>query len=227
VKKDYPERFLEDLLHALHVPLTAVRTLIESAQARASDRHEVDRLLQNSLREVEALSSLLANLLFLAKAEAGALPLDLSRLELSALAGECVDRFRPLAEAGRIELSLRAAGPVLASADGAQLRRLVEILLDNALKCTPAGGRVVLEVASERHEARLTVSDTGVGIPREMQALIFERFFQADPDEARRRGGVGLGLSIARAIAQAHRARLTVESEPGKGSSFTLLLKPA
>lgn len=224
-EKESAHRYLEDAVHALQGPLTTVRTLVELGLSRASDPGEVERLLRESLKEVEAMSSLVSNLLFLAQADSGALALDLRPVDLSALAGECVGRLRAVADAKRIQLSLAAHGSVPACVDPAQIRQLLGILLDNALKYTPEGGRIAVEVASEGGSTRLTVSDTGAGIPPEAQPRIFDRFFQVDKDESRRRGSVGVGLSIARAIAQAHGAQLTVESEPGKGTEFTLRLQ--
>jgi signal transduction histidine kinase len=223
MRDDEVRRYLDDTVHCLQAPLTTVRTLLGRA-SQVKDQREVERLIEASRKEIEMLEALLAKLLLLAQLDAGALP-EAAPLDLTAVAAESVDRLRPVADARRVQLLLASEQPVAASADPSQIRELLQILLENALQHTPAGGQVTVEVVSEKDTTRLTVSDSGIGIPREAQARIFERFFRVDKEESRRRGGVGLGLSIARRIAEAHGGRLTVESEPGKGSAFSLILK--
>jgi signal transduction histidine kinase len=113
---------------------------------------------------------------------------------------------------------------VVVSGDGAWIKRLVLNLLDNAIKFTSSGGRVVVEVAREDGWARVSVRDTGIGIPAAAQSRIFERFFRADPARSSGVDGVGLGLSLARWIVERHHGRIGVESRPGEGATFTVHL---
>jgi two-component system phosphate regulon sensor histidine kinase PhoR len=112
----------------------------------------------------------------------------------------------------------------MVTGDAGWLERLLLNLVDNAIAFTPAGGRITIRVTQADRTARLDVEDTGIGISGDAIAHVFDRFYQADPSRSAHGGGVGLGLSLARWIAQRHNASISVQSEPGKGSRFTVLL---
>jgi signal transduction histidine kinase len=171
------------------------------------------------LEESERMRELLESLLTLARIDAGA-PMELAPEDLGAVATEAVKAARAAA-GGKVAVEYVApAEPVEASFDRARIRQVAAILLDNAIKYTPEGGTVAVDVGRENGWVRLEVSDTGIGISADELPLVFERFHRADP--ARAEGGAGLGLSIARQIARAHGGEIEVKSEPGEGSTFAL-----
>lgn len=221
-------QFTANASHELRTPLAIIRTNAEVALLDDRDpsgkaaRQALDRILH----EAERGSSLLENMLLLARAEAappvsGPLhrTVDLRR----SIAAACRD-ISPLAGAKQIHVEVAAApDPCLASADEENLRRLWFILLDNAVKYTPSGGRVTARAGvNGSGEAFVTVSDTGIGIAAEHTARIFDRFYRVDQARSRDQGGAGLGLAIARHIAELHRASIKVTSESGIGSCFTV-----
>ena len=171
------------------------------------------------------MTALTESLMTMARADAGGFDMPLAATDLNDLVNDIVHRNEAIAAEKGIRLKAVAAAPaVLASANAAGIRRLLLILLDNALKHTPAGGTVTVSAAARDGGAVLTVDDTGEGIAADALPHIFERFYRGDP--ARGSGtGFGLGLSIAQAIAQAHGSEITVESAPGAGARFWLTLK--
>ncbi len=169
--------------------------------------------------EARHMSALVEDLLSLAKGDEGA-PLNPSPHDLNDLAAGAVDAARLSAGEGHTISHVPAAEPVLASFDPGRLEQALGILLDNAIKYTPEGGEITVRTASEKGHVRLEVSDTGIGIPRQELPRIFDRFYRTE--EARSVRGTGLGLSIARQITEAHGGTLTVNSTPGKGSTFVL-----
>jgi signal transduction histidine kinase len=175
--------------------------------------------------EAERMTELTDSMLVLARSDAGNLQMPKAPMDISELVSSVVQGNQPLAESRGISLRAAANGgqkPVMGNEAG--LRQLLLILIENALRYTPPGGRVTVSAASAPGATMLSVEDTGEGISSEALPHVFERFYQADP--ARQSGaGAGLGLSIAQAIAQAHGSSLSVESESGVGTRFTLELQ--
>ncbi len=213
-------RFVADASHELRTPLTAIRgnagMLRQVAEMSPEDRAEA---IEEIHREAERMSRLVGDLLALARADAGRElkwePVDLTRLvrEVAAQAARLAD--------GR-EVATETPAPVEVTGDPDALRQLALILLDNAVKYTPPGGRITVRIETSGGDARLTVADTGIGIAPEHLPRIFERFYRADP--ARTEGGTGLGLAIAHWVAEQHGGCIEVESAPGRGSTFTVSL---
>jgi signal transduction histidine kinase len=168
------------------------------------------------------MTALTESLLTVARADAGGMEMVLARMDLNALVASVVRQSEAVASARGISVTTRSNGhPAIASANDAGLRRLLLILIDNALKHTPAGGRVTVSAESHDGGAVLSVEDTGEGIAADALPHIFERFYRGDP--ARGSGsGFGLGLSIAQAIAKAHGGHIAVDSAPGVGARFSL-----
>jgi len=216
------KRFVADASHELRNPLAAIRLNLLSLLNRLHPRLEPEEreLLASLTREAERLSRLVADLLTLARADAG-LGLDLSPLDLHEVAREALEQSRILGEGLEMELLSSPGKWVLGNRD--YLKQFLLILLDNAIKYTPRGGRVEVEVESGNGEVVVGVRDTGPGIPPEERERIFERFYRRE--EARPKPGAGLGLAIARWIADQHGGRLELESWPGQGSLFRLRLK--
>jgi signal transduction histidine kinase len=213
-------RFVADASHELRTPLTAIRgnagMLRSVAEMSPEDRAES---IEEIHREAERMSRLVGDLLALARADAGR-ELRREPVNLAALVRGVAAQAARLSD-GR-EVAVDAQGPVAVAGDPDALRQLALILLDNAVKYTPPGGRITVRLDAGDGEARLTVADTGIGIAAEHLPHIFERFYQADP--ARTEGGTGLGLAIARWIAEQHGGHIEVDSTPGQGSTFTVSL---
>lgn len=214
-------RFLADASHELRTPLTTIRMnaelLSESEAADASADHA--KALADITDEAERMSRLVNDLLILARADAGQ-QLTRRSMPLRPLVDAAYRQAQLLAMGQKVESDVIEEVMVLGNAD--TLRQLLLILLDNALKYTPVGGRVIIALNSVAGEAHLTVTDTGMGIVRADLPRIFERFYRADA--ARETSGSGLGLAIARWIAEQHAGRIEVTSTLGAGSTFTVVL---
>ena len=225
-------QFTADASHELRTPISLMRTEAEVALRRARDSHAYREALQHILNETEKTSVLIEELLALARADSGSESLKRQPVELGELLRDCVQGWQPLAARAGHELALRSsdAGYVWVVADESALRRVLSILLDNAVKYTPARGHidVTLDVNFDvkqddrEPQAVVSVSDSGIGISAEEQAKIFERFYRVDKARGRAAGGAGLGLAIARWIVERHGGSITVESATDKGSKFSV-----
>jgi two-component system, OmpR family, sensor kinase len=216
-------RFSADASHELRTPLTAIsghaRMLDE--WALDSDKETARRSVGVIHREAGRLRSLAESLLTLTRGDEDA-PMEVGRYDLGAVAKEATEIARPAAS-GKVSVDfVPIEHEVTATFDRERIMQAASILLDNAVKYTPDGGKITVRVEEENGGVALAVSDTGIGISEDQLPLIFERFHRADP--SRSEGGAGLGLSIARQIAEAHGGQIRAESTPGTGSTFTLLL---
>jgi heavy metal sensor kinase len=211
-------RFSADASHELQTPLTALRGELEVALRSSRTPEEYQETLKSALEEIERIARLVEGLLILARAESGALRMDRRPVDLAELVEEVYWRLKVLADERSVDLRMTGLEPVTVTGDRDRLRRLLVNLVDNAVKYTGPGGQVGLSVAREGERVRVEVSDTGRGIPLEEQEQIFQPFFRSEAVLSEQ--GSGLGLSIARSIALAHGGELSVESEPGKGSTF-------
>jgi len=213
-------RFVADASHELRTPITTIEGYAEMLEEWALHDQEtaqksVSRIREESKRVREMVEGLLA----LARGDEGA-PLKLEPQDLSAVAAEVVRTARAVAAS---KLTIEYSSPaheIIATFDRTRIRQAISILLDNAIKYTPEGGEVKVEVRESDGWAEVAVSDTGVGISEDQLPQIFERFYRVD--EARTRGGAGLGLAIARQIIEAHGGSIDAQSEVNKGSTFIL-----
>jgi len=216
-------QFTADASHELRTPVALIRATAELALRREREPEEYRKSLRNIESEAQRMTELTESLLTLARADASGLDMPLVRTDLNGIVHEAVRQSAPLAEAQGLLLKAETADvPALASANGAGIRRLLLILIDNALKHTPDGGTVTVSSAVRDGGVVLSVQDTGEGIAADALAHIFERFYRAGTT---RGSGFGLGLSIAQAIAQAHGSTITVESALGTGARFSLTLR--
>ena len=219
------QRFVADASHELRAPLTAIQANLELLQRHpemsGADR---DEALSEAGRESARLSRLVADLLALARADAG-VPLKHTQVDLDGVVLEAVSTARALAR-GQVVM-LDAFEPVQVRGDEDRLKQMFLILLDNALKYTPAGGTVAVGLRRQRDTAELVVRDTGVGIPGHDLPHVFERFYRADPGRGRDPGGTGLGLPIAQWIAEQHGGQIDIASPPGGGTTVTVRLSCA
>jgi heavy metal sensor kinase len=212
-------RFTADASHELRSPVALIRTVTEYALRNPRIDPESKEAFEEILAEAVETSQLLEDMLTLARADAGYGSVVFESVDLSQLVEDAAARQRPLAEAKRQTVTVRASGPAWINGDRSSLRRLVWILLDNAVKYTPAGGSIVVGLMATPSEAVLTVRDSGIGISEELLPRIFDRFVRADPSRGEI-NGTGLGLAIAKWIADAHHARLTAQSREHEGSVF-------
>ncbi len=218
------KQFTASISHELRTPLTVLRGETEVALLKSRSIEDYRHLLSSQLEELDKLTRLINDLLVLANAEAGQIRWAGQNVDLSALAVSLAEQLEPVAASQGIELQTSTESNVNVCGDASWLERVVLNLLDNAIKFSPRGGRIQLSVAAENGFAALRVEDKGMGIPPEALPHIFERFYRAEPSRSKHLPGVGLGLALARWIVEKHRGKITVESEPGRGTLFTVRL---
>jgi two-component system, OmpR family, heavy metal sensor histidine kinase CusS len=217
-------RFTADAAHELRTPLAILRNEAEVALRVPRDSEQYRTSLEDMLEEIDHLSRLSEALLFLFREDAGLGAHTREIVPLDQLVREMADHMRVVAAEQHQELTLDSPPPCFVLGDAEQLRRLLFHLLDNAIKFTPAGGTIGIGIECQKHQAHLIVSDTGIGIAPEHLPHIFDRFYRVDSARSRRTEGNGLGLSICRSIAEAHRGSIEVESELEKGTRVILTL---
>jgi PAS domain S-box-containing protein len=220
------DEFIALVSHELRTPLTSIRgyteLLLDGAAGELSD--EQRQFLAVVDRNSDRLLHLVGDLLFLAQVEAGKLTLDVGAVDLSAVASESVETARPAAEEKGITLTL-ATGPVpVLAGDHGRIGQLLDNLVSNAVKFTPADGRVDVRVRALKGRAVLEVRDSGIGIPKGETKFLFQRFYRTSTATQQAIQGTGLGLAICKAIAEAHGGTITVESEEGVGTTFQVRL---
>ena len=213
-------QFSAAIAHELRTPLAALRGETELALMRSRTPDEYRRGLASQLEELDKLARLITQLLTLARAEAGEIPLTREPVDLAALAASIVEQLEPVAQARDVELTCQAQTQVMTMGDAAWLERLLLNLLDNALKFTPPGGRIRVRAGRDEAAAVLEVCDTGIGIPEESLQHVFERFYRVDPSRSSGSEGVGLGLSLVKWIADRHGATVDVSSREAEGTTF-------
>jgi len=218
IKRD----FVVNASHELRTPLTAIRGYAETLEEEAGPEQRRHASIIRS--HADRLARLVEDLLTLADLEERGPRLEKELLDLSALAVSTAALFEPAARAKGLALRVESqAGPVRAETDRFRMEQVLINLLDNAVKYTERG-EVVLSVAAGEDGALVTVADTGPGIPPEHLPRLFERFYVVDKSRSRTMGGTGLGLSIVKHIVQLHGGTVTVESTPGRGTAFTVVL---
>lgn len=218
------QQMLADVAHELRTPLTVLQGNLRAIldDVYALDKEEIARLYD----QTRHLHRLVNDLHELAQAEAGQLPLTLTPIDLAVLAAEAVDVFTPIAEMEEVALALRTPDiPLRVHGDRARLVQVLQNLLANALRHTPAGGSVVVDVRREGNAALITIQDDGDGIDPTHLPHIFDRFYRADVARTRDGGGAGLGLAIVRALVEAHGGSVAASSAGlGAGSNFEVRL---
>jgi CheY-like chemotaxis protein len=223
------DEFLALLAHELRNPLAPIVTGIELLR-QANDKPQLLEQVTSTMgRQARQLVRLVDDLLDLSRVSGGRLRLRKSRVVLRDVVRDAVASVHPIMERQRHELRVTTSDePVELDADGARLTQVFANLLNNAAHYTPEGGRIAIEAGREAHEAVVTVSDNGIGIPRPMLARIFEMFYQGDEGRLTRGGGLGIGLTLARSLAEMHGGTITVSSDgANRGSKFEVRLPVA
>jgi heavy metal sensor kinase len=214
--------FSADAAHELRTPLTILKGEIEVTLQASRSEEEYRQILTSCLEEVDRLSALVQDLLFLARSDSGNVTVTDTPVDLSAIFTEVTQPLRALAESASLTLTAPSPLPLWVNGNASMLFRLIFNLGENAIKYTPAGGTVALQLTQDGSTAVLQVQDTGPGIPPADQARIFDRFYRGDP--ARSRGGTGLGLALVRSIVSLHKGQIAVDSEVDKGTCFRVTL---
>lgn len=216
------QRFVADASHELRAPLTVIQANLDLLRRHPElPANEREEAIAEATREAERLARLVSDLLVLARADAG-MPIHRWRVELDRIVVEAFIEARRLAR--RQHLEIGRLEPTTITGDPDRLKQLLLILLDNAIKYTPEGGQIAVELWQDGKAAQIIVRDTGIGIAPEDLPHVFERFYRADLARSRDPGGTGLGLPIARWIAEQHGGTILLESQPGKGTTARVCL---
>jgi two-component system sensor histidine kinase CiaH len=230
IRKSYERQreFVADASHELRTPLSIFMASVDVIQGDKDSVMSpvVKQVISDMKDEIRKMSNIVSDMLTLARADA---PINIikERFNLKPVAEQAVRSLCPFAHKKNVEFSMESQDEIWTVADKERISQLLFILLDNAIKYTPAGGKVYVGIAAFESKSRgiiLTVKDTGIGILPEYQELIFERFYRVDKARSREIGGSGLGLSIAKWIVAAHEGEINVHSKVGEGSTFTVTL---
>jgi signal transduction histidine kinase len=216
--------FVADASHELRTPLSVLLSSIDAMEMTIEPKKDdfSGKLLANMKQEVKRMTHLVSDLLTLARSDSNTMELKMEHFDFKPLAEKAIESVGPLAASKQIGLSLESPGQLMALGDPNRLSQLLYILLDNAIKYTPEGGKVKLSLANEGQKLEMAVEDTGIGIHKEDFEDIFKRFYRVDKARTRQVGGHGLGLSIAKWIVEIHKGAIKVDSEHGKGSRFII-----
>lgn len=221
---DRLQRFTADASHELRTPVAGILSQAQVALMPPEDMQEMRSRLNQIVGIAQSMRSLIEQLLFLSRQDGG-LNLDtLNTIDLAVLVRSLIEEYTPQAIAQQLQLSSRGEASILLKADPDLLRQAIVNLISNALKYTPAGGTVELNLAVQSNYAILEIQDTGIGIPAADLPQVFDRFYRVDTARTRQTGGFGLGLAIAKQIIESHRGDLSVISQVDRGSTFRVKL---
>lgn len=221
------KQFSADVSHEFKTPLTIIRGEIELALSKNKRASSLRKTLANILDEVVRLSNMVEDLLTLFKSDIGQVKLNFREVDIVEIIKDLLEDIYVLAKKKKIKIEVGRLDSAIVLGDEMRLKQLFLNLIDNAIKYNKSGGKVTISVENKVDIVSVSISDTGVGIPEDELGLIFERFYRVDKARSRDSGGVGLGLSIARWIAESHNGKIEVESRVGQGSKFSVILPTA
>lgn len=223
---DMQQAFVANASHELRTPLTLMRASAEVAQRITQPNPQQASLMKNIVEEVDHMTQLVEDLLLLSRLDAHQLKIEKRPVDLAALISELARHFEPLANANQVTFLHRvSSGKVLA--DATRLRQIIIILLDNALRHTPARGKIIIQSSVEGRNQRIDVSDNGEGIAPQHLAHLFERFYQVENARSKEQKGNGLGLSIAKSLLELQDGQISITSQLGQGTSIHITLPRA
>ena len=217
---DYQTRLVEDISHQLRTPLSILKGELETGLRRVRTAKEYEEILASNLDEVNRIIRVTENLLLIVHYENGSAVLNSVRLDLATLAEDCVEHVAPLFKQKRIGVELKSEGSSRTFGDKHKLRQVLLNLLDNSIKYSRENSLIRLETGSRGGAVYFTISDQGIGIAKEELPHVFERFYRSR--EARKEKGFGLGLNICKSIVDLHGGKISIQSDPGKGTTVTL-----
>jgi heavy metal sensor kinase len=220
----HSRRFMADASHELRTPLTVLRGELETFVQEPGLSPEMRERLGSALEELERLVNIVEGLFAISRLDAGDAQAESVKFDLGKLASSTSDQMSLLGEDKNIKITCAAVNDVWIEGDRARMKQVVVNLLDNAIKYTPQGGAVGLNVRTRDGKAVLEVTDNGIGIPTDSLPRVFERFYRVDEARSRELGGAGLGLSIVKSICAAHHGHVEASSTPGQGSVFRVEL---
>lgn len=221
---DQLQRFTADSSHELRTPFAVLRGIGEAAVAERRSPAEYEEAIGSMLEEIDRMSHLVDTLLRLSRGDAGTIRLSRESVDPGQLTRDIVSSIGLLAEERNQTLALQVTEGIVLAVDRLVLREAVINVLDNAIKYSPAGSTITIRVERVAGHALIAIADQGPGVPVEHRDRIFHRFFRVDESRTRERGGAGLGLAIAKWAVDVHGGRITVESRPGGGAEFQILL---
>ena len=216
------KEFMADASHELRTPITAIQTAAEVSLRKSKQKEDYKRVVMQTLKETQRMSRMIDELIQLSRADTGIARFFKTKINLEDTLSEVTDELTPLAAKKRISLN-QTLEKVIINADSERIKQLAIIILDNAIKYTPNGGRIEIKTGKKNRKPYFQVTDNGIGIPKTEQEKIFYRFYRID--KSRSQEGAGLGLSIAKWIADLHQAEIQVKSNKGKGSTFKVVFK--
>jgi heavy metal sensor kinase len=217
-------RFVDDASHELRTPLSNLKAELDLALRRSRTAEELERALRSASEETDRLARLADDLLVLARADRGRLPVRREPVEIARLVAGSVEAFAAAATDRGVEIEVLVSDALTAEVDELRMRQALGNLLENALRHTPSGGRVTIEAGRRDGALRIEVRDTGEGFPSGSLPGVFEAFARPDPSRTRSEGGAGLGLAIVRAVAEAHGGTVEAENASSGGAAVVLTI---